>query len=116
MFLLVTIWRVFGIMNGRELLERIRRDDLVLSMSLRVGIGNPAIEVARREGFDFIYIYFEHGVMVIETFAEIVRKAKLNGLLTLCRVPDLNMGFVNRVLDAGASGLVFPISCRGRTL
>ena len=106
--LLVTIWRVFGIMNGRELLEKMRRDDLVLSMSLRVGMGNPAIEVARREGFDFVYIDFEHGVMVIETFAEIVREAKLSGLLTLCRVPDLNVGFVNRVLDAGASGLVFP--------
>jgi hypothetical protein len=34
-------------MNGRELLERMRRDDLVLSMSLRVGMGNPTIEVAR---------------------------------------------------------------------
>ncbi len=95
-------------MNGRELLERMRRDDLVLSMSLRVGMGNPAIEVARRAGFDFIYIDFEHGVMVIETFAEIVREAKLNGLLTLCRVPNLDEGFVKRVLDAGASGLVFP--------
>jgi 4-hydroxy-2-oxoheptanedioate aldolase len=56
-------------------------------------------------------------MMMIETFAEIVREAKLNGLLTLCRIPDFNMGFVNRVLDAGASGLVLPhIKSRGDAL
>ena len=95
-------------MNGRELLEKMRQDDLVLSMSLRVGMGNPSIEVAKKTGFDFIYIDFEHGVIMIETFAQIVREAKLNGLLTLCRAPSLDVGFVSRVLDAGTSGVVFP--------
>lgn len=37
-----------------------RRDELVLSISLRVGMGNPSIEVASRLGFDF-----EHGVLGI---------------------------------------------------
>ena len=95
-------------MNGRDLLEKMRRDELVLSMSLRVGMGNPAIEVARKTGFDFIYIDFEHGVVEVETFAQIVREAKQNGLLVLCRAPDLDVGFVNRILDAGANGVVFP--------
>jgi 4-hydroxy-2-oxoheptanedioate aldolase len=71
-------------------------------------MSNPAIEVAKKTGFDYIYIDFEHGVMGIEPFAQIVREAKLNELLTLCRVPNLDVGFVNRVLAAGASGLVFP--------
>ena len=95
-------------MNGKELLDKMKRDEIVLSMSLRLGMGNPAIEVAKRTGFDFIYIDFEHGVMDIETFAQIVREAKLYDLLTLCRAPGLDVGFVNRVLDAGANGVVFP--------
>ena len=95
-------------MNGKELLEKMKRDDVVLSMSLRLGMGNPAIEAAKKTGFDFIYIDFEHGVMEMETFAGIVREARLYDLLTLCRAPGLDVGFVNRVLDAGANGVVFP--------
>lgn len=95
-------------MNGKELVEKMRRNEVVLSMSLRLGMGNPAIEAAKKTGFDFIYIDFEHGVMEMETFAQIVREARLNDLLTLCRAPGLDVGFVNRVLDAGANGVVFP--------
>ena len=95
-------------MNGKELLEKMKQDQVVLSMSLRLGMGNPAIEVARKAGFDFIYIDFEHGVINIETFAEIVREAKMYGLMVLCRAPGLDASFVNQVLDAGANGIVFP--------
>lgn len=95
-------------MNGKDLLEKMRRDELVLSMSLRIGMGNPAIEVAKKTGFDFLYIDFEHGVVEIETFAQIVRETKQNGLMVLCRAPGLDIGFVNRILDAGANGVVFP--------
>jgi 4-hydroxy-2-oxoheptanedioate aldolase len=77
-------------------------------MSLRVGMGNPSIEVASKLGFDYVYFDFEHGVLGIETFAELVREARLAGLTTLCRAPGFDAAFVNRVLDAGASGIVFP--------
>ena len=95
-------------MNGTELLEKMKQNEVVLSMSLRLGMGNPAIEVAKKAGFDFIYIDFEHGVINIESFANIVREAKVFGLLVLCRAPSLDISFVNQVLDAGANGIVFP--------
>ncbi len=95
-------------MGGKDILDKMKRDELVLSMSLRVGIGNPAIQVARRLGFDFIYLDFEHGVLSIESFAQIVREARLFRLPVLCRAPGLDAAFVNRVLDAGANGIVFP--------
>ncbi|MGD8566138.1 MAG: aldolase/citrate lyase family protein [Candidatus Bathyarchaeota archaeon] len=95
-------------MNGKTILEKMRRDELVLSMSLRIGMGNPSIEVAGRLGFDYVYVDFEHGVLDFETFAQLVREARLAGLTVMCRVPSLDMGFVNRVLDAGATGIVFP--------
>ena len=95
-------------MNGKALLEKMKNNEIVLSMSLRIGMGNPAIEAAKKTGFDFIYIDFEHGVMEMETFAQIVREARSNDLLTLCRAPGLDVGFVNRVLDSGANGVVFP--------
>jgi len=95
-------------MSGRDVLEKMKRDELVLSMSLRVGMGNPSIEVASKLGFDFVYLDFEHGVLNVETFARLVREARLAGLIAICRVPGLDAAFVNRVLDAGASGIVFP--------
>jgi len=95
-------------MSGREVLEKMKRDELVLSMSLRVGMGNPSIEVAGKLGFDYVYFDFEHGVLEVAAFAQLVREARLAGLIALCRVPGLEAAFVNRVLDAGASGIVFP--------
>lgn len=95
-------------MNGKDLLEKMKRNDLVMSMSLRLGMGNPAVEVARKFGFDFLYVDFEHGVVEMETFAQIIREARQHGLIVLCRAPGLDVGFVNRALDAGTSGIVFP--------
>jgi len=77
-------------------------------MSLRVGMGNPSIEVASKLGFDYVYFDFEHGVLGIETFAELLREARYAGLTVLCRAPGFDAAFVNRILDAGASGVVFP--------
>ncbi len=94
--------------SGKDVLEKMKRDELVLSMSLRVGMGNPSIEVAGKLGFDYVYFDFEHGVLGVETFAQLIREARLAGLIALCRVPELDAAFVNRVLDAGASGIVFP--------
>ncbi|MCK4313412.1 hypothetical protein KAW04_01475, partial [Candidatus Bathyarchaeota archaeon] len=82
-------------------MEKMKRDELVLSMSLRVGMGNPSIEVASKLGFDYVYFDFEHGVLEIETLAQLIREARLDGLAVLCRVPGLDVAFVNRVLDAG---------------
>lgn len=94
--------------GGKDVLEKMKRDKLVLSMSLRVGMGNPSIEVAGKLGFDYVYFDFEHGVLGIETFAGLMKEARLAGLIALCRVPGFDPAFVNRVLDAGASGIVFP--------
>jgi len=96
------------LMSGKDVLEKMKRDELVLSMSLRVGMGNTSIEVASKLGFDYVYLDFEHGVLEVETFAQLVREARLAGLIALCRAPGLDAVFVNRVLDAGASGIVFP--------
>jgi 4-hydroxy-2-oxoheptanedioate aldolase len=94
--------------SGKDVLEKMKRDELVLSMSLRVGMGNPSIEVASKLGFDYVYFDFEHGVLGIETFAELLREARHAGLTVLCRAPGFDAAFVNRILDAGASGVVFP--------
>lgn len=95
-------------LSGKEVLNKIKRDELVLSMSLQVGMGNPAIEVAGKLGFDYVYFDFEHGVLNLETFGRLVREAHNAGLPAICRAPGLDTAFVNRVLDAGAGGIVFP--------
>ena len=96
------------LVGRKDVLEKMKRDELVLSMSLRVGMGNPSIEVASKLGFDYVYFDFEHGVLEIETFAQLIKEARLVGLTALCRVPGFDVAFVNRVLDAGANGIVFP--------
>ncbi len=94
--------------SGKDVLEKMKSDELVSSMSVRAGMGNPSVEVAGKLGFDYVYFDFEHGVLGVETFVQLVREVRLAGLVALCRVPGLDAAFVNRVLDAGASGIVFP--------
>jgi len=77
--------------SGKDILEKMKRDELVLSMSLRVGMGNPSIEVASKLGFDYVYFDFEHGVLEVETF------------LLASAVLNLPTGFQSMMMRAGPS-------------
>lgn len=49
--------------TGKDVLEKMKRDELVLSMGLRIGMGNPSIEVASKLGFDYVYFALNMGFL-----------------------------------------------------
>jgi 2-keto-3-deoxy-L-rhamnonate aldolase RhmA len=66
------------------------------------------IELIALAGFDYVVIDLEHSPMNLETAYQLIGAAKLLGVAPIVRVPDIKGGFVGRVLDAGAEGIMIP--------
>jgi len=71
----------------------------------------PAIEPAEimaYAGFDFVVVDLEHTAMNLETAYRLISVSSSLGVLPLVRVPDHNPSLIQRVLDAGAEGILAP--------
>jgi len=71
----------------------------------------PAMEVVELialAGFDFVVIDLEHSPIDLESAYRLIGTALHTGVSPLVRVPDLHPGLVQRVLDAGAEGVMVP--------
>lgn len=66
------------------------------------------IEMAGRNGCDFVIIDCEHGSFYLEGAAEMIRAADAVGITPLVRVPNSDPSYIMRALDAGAMGVVVP--------
>jgi 2-keto-3-deoxy-L-rhamnonate aldolase RhmA len=71
----------------------------------------PAMEVMELvalAGFDFVVIDLEHSPIDLESAYRLIGTALHTGVSPIVRVPDLHPGLVQRVLDAGAEGVMVP--------
>lgn len=73
-------------------------------------VTNPAVvQLAKNGGFDAIFIDLEHSTLSIDDASQHCTAALYAGLTPFVRVPyQCGNGFVQRVLDGGAMGVVFP--------
>jgi len=61
-------------------------------------------------GYDFVFIDMEHGNYSMETVADLIRGAKSASIAPVIRIPHLETHFISRVLDAGAEGIMVPMT------
>lgn len=61
-------------------------------------------------GYDFVLIDMEHGNYSMETVADLIRGAKSAGIVPVIRIPHLETHFISRILDAGAEGIMVPMT------
>jgi 2-keto-3-deoxy-L-rhamnonate aldolase RhmA len=66
------------------------------------------VQVIAQAGYDFLFIDTEHGPYSLETAADLVRVARLVGLVPLVRVPDAEYHLLVRPFDLGAQGIMIP--------
>ncbi|MGW8177956.1 MAG: HpcH/HpaI aldolase family protein [bacterium] len=79
------------------------------SMGLISNLTSPHLtEIFGLLGFDFIIFDMEHSAASDETVEELVRAAKLNGIVPMARVRENSRGNILRVLDAGCLGVMVP--------
>ena len=73
------------------------------------------VQIAKAAGFDSLFIDLEHSTLSVNDAGQLCTAGLLAGITPFVRVPhQCGNGFVQRVLDGGAMGVVFPhISTRG---
>src|ERR1700730_12039517 len=86
--------------------EKLRRGEVVASMTVRLVRGVEIARIAKTAGFDSLYVDMEHSSFSLETTGQICIAALEAGITPLVRVPGV--AEVSRVLDAGALGIVAP--------
>jgi 2-dehydro-3-deoxyglucarate aldolase/4-hydroxy-2-oxoheptanedioate aldolase len=59
-------------------------------------------------GYDFVFIDMEHSAYGLQPTADMIKVARLAGIVPLVRVTDLAYNVIAPVLDAGAMGLMLP--------
>src|ERR1700726_4182735 len=61
-------------------------------------------------GFDFLWIEMEHSPITLETLRNMVLATRGLPALVFARVPVNEIWMAKRVLDAGVSGGIFPVT------
>ncbi len=73
-------------------------------------VRNPASAwIAHQAGLDFIMLDLEHGPFNMETVEDVFKVGRGLNLGCLVRVPELSKGYISRIMDAGATGVMVPM-------
>ena len=97
-------------MTWTGLRERVLAGECVYGMMIRQARDPGAPSIFAAAGYDFVFIDMEHGNYSMETVADLIRGAKSAAIATVIRVPHLESFFISRVLDAGAEGIMVPMT------
>lgn len=91
---------------SETLKARLRRGDLLLGTLLTFGATEVADLVAG-VGYDWLFVDAEHGALDPRDVLQLLQTVA-GRTPCLVRVPELSEGWVKRVLDAGADGIIVP--------
>lgn len=90
--------------------KRVLAGECVYGTMIRQARDPGAPVIFASVGYDFVLIDMEHGNYNMETIADLIRGAKSAGIAPVIRVPHLETFFISRVLDAGAEGIMVPMT------
>jgi 2-keto-3-deoxy-L-rhamnonate aldolase RhmA len=88
--------------------EKLARDEVVASMTVRFARSIEIAQIAKTAGFDTIYIDMEHNTLTLDATCQICIAAQQIGITPLVRVPANTPDYICRVLDGGAMGVITP--------
>lgn len=86
-------------------------------MGIRLVKNTQVVHLAANAGFDALFIDLEHSTLSIEDSSQHCIVALQLGITPFVRVPyQCGDGYVQKVLDGGAMGVIFPhIRSQGKT-
>ncbi|HEY7665878.1 MAG TPA: aldolase/citrate lyase family protein [Xanthobacteraceae bacterium] len=88
--------------------EKLARDEVVASMTVRLVRTVEIARMARSAGFDTLYVDLEHSTISREACAGICIAALEAGIAPFVRVPANGADHIAGVLEAGALGIIAP--------
>jgi len=83
------------------------RETTPLGTWLKITAGEP-VEIMAFAGFDFVVIDLEHAPLDLQTAYRLINSAAALGMVPLVRVPDKTASTIQKILDAGAMGILVP--------
>lgn len=83
------------------------RGSTPLGTWLKITAGEP-VEIMAYAGFDFVVIDLEHAALDLQTAYRLINSAAALGMAPLVRVPDTTASTIQKILDAGAMGILVP--------
>ena len=66
-------------------------------------------EVCAHQGFDYVCVDLQHGMIDYPVATDMILAIHAGGSVPIVRVPSNELGAINRVLDAGAMGIIVPL-------
>jgi 4-hydroxy-2-oxoheptanedioate aldolase len=88
--------------------EKLARDEVVASMTVRLVRNVEIARIAATCGFDTIYVDVEHSTFSLDTTSQICIAALDAGITPFVRVPSHGPEYICRALDGGALGVIAP--------
>src|SRR5262244_2072657 len=88
--------------------EKLARDEVVASMTVRLVRTVEIARIARTAGFDTIYVDLEHSSFSLDACSQICMAALEAGIAPFVRVPANTPEYITRVLEGGALGVIAP--------
>lgn len=88
--------------------DKLARDEVVASMTIRLTRGVEIARMAKTAGFDMIYVDMEHSTITLDMTGQICLAALSCGIVPMVRVPANTPDYIQRVLDGGALGIIAP--------
>lgn len=86
--------------------EKLRAGELVLGTGIT--LSDPTVTEALAPDVDFVWIDLEHNATTTETMLAHLIAARAGGTASIVRIPTNDVGWIKRVLDSGAEGIILP--------
>ena len=88
---------------------QVAADQLCKAFSIKLSTNAQVVQLAHNAGFDALFIDLEHAWLSMADASNLCNVGLLAGITPFVRVPhQCGNGFVQRVLDGGAMGIIFP--------
>lgn len=79
------------------------------AFGIKIITGGEIVQIAKSAGYDSLFIDLEHTTLTIRDTGQLCITAISAGIAPFLRVPhQCGLGFLQRVLDAGAMGIILP--------
>jgi 2-keto-3-deoxy-L-rhamnonate aldolase RhmA len=94
---------------SNNLLRCLSSRQVCKAFGIKVSPNAQMVQIAKHAGFDSLFIDLEHAWLTLAEASNLCNVGHLAGITPFVRVPhQCGNGFVQRVLDGGAMGVVFP--------
>ncbi len=87
---------------------RAKLRDGEIALGAGITFSDPTVTEALAGTVDFVWIDLEHNALTTEAMLGHLIAARAGGAPSLVRIPSNDVGWVKRVLDSGAEGIILP--------